>query len=315
LIGKRASDRRPALSQRARIVSLVPNATEILFALGAGDRIVGVSHECDFPSAARALPQLTCSALAADLGAAAIDAAVSAQLASGPSLYRLDDALLAELAPDLLFTQDLCPVCAVSRDQVARAVHPLPRCPEVVALDPHTLADVFADIARVGALLSLTSAADCLRRDLELRLDAVAHAVAGRARPRVVALEWLDPLFAGGHWVPEMIAAAGGLDCIASPGDPSRRLEWSALAALDPDVLVAMPCGFDAAGSRAQVAALAERAEWQELRAVREGRVIAVDANGCFSRPGPRLIDGVEALAAGLHPSCFADAGLSYDRA
>jgi len=284
-----------------RIVSLVPNATEILFALGAGDQVVGVSHECDFPAAARELPRLTSSALAVDLAAAQIDAAVSAQLASGASLYRLDDALLAELAPDFLFTQDLCPVCAVSREQVDAAVRPLPRCPELVALDPHTLADVFADIARVGRLLDRAAAAERLQADLERRLARVALAVKGRERPRVAALEWLDPLFAGGHWVPEMIAAAGGSDCLASPGEPSRRITWDDLAALDPDVIVAMPCGFDLEGARAQIAGVAAKNEWRGLRAVRENRVIPVDANGCFSRPGPRLVDGIEALAVAFH--------------
>jgi len=281
----------------------VPNATEILFALGAGDLVVGVSHECDFPPAARRLPQLTCSALAVGLGAVEVDAAVSAQLASGASLYRLDETRLAELAPDLLFTQELCPVCAVSREQVTEAVRPMARCPDVVSLDPHSLADVLDDIARVGALLGLDGAARRLRSDLERRLEAVARAVSGRRRPRVAALEWLDPLFAGGHWVPEMIAAAGGEDCLAHPGDPSRRLAWSELAELDPDVVVAMPCGYDVAGTELQITAISGRAEWRALRAVREGRVIAVDANGCFSRPGPRLIDGIESLAAALHPT------------
>ena len=277
--------------------------TEILFALGAGDLVVGVSHECDFPPAARRLPQLTCSALAVGLGAVEVDAAVSAQLASGASLYRLDETRLAELAPDLLFTQELCPVCAVSREQVTEAVRPMARCPDVVSLDPHSLADVLDDIARVGALLGLDGAARRLRSDLERRLEAVARAVSGRRRPRVAALEWLDPLFAGGHWVPEVIAAAGGEDCLAHPGDPSRRLAWSELAELDPDVVVAMPCGYDVAGTELQITAISGRAEWRALRAVREGRVIAVDANGCFSRPGPRLIDGIESLAAALHPT------------
>lgn len=290
----------------ARIVSLVPNATEILFALGAGDQVVGVSHECDFPAAARALPQLTRSALASGLGAAEVDVAVSAQLASGTSLYELDDMRLAELAPDLLFTQELCPVCAVSREQVSDAVRPLAQCPEVVSLDPHTLADVFADIARVGALLDRADAAARLNTALERRLAAVALAVAGRDRPRVAALEWLDPLFAGGHWVSEMIAAAGGCDCLAAPGDASRRLTWQELAAADPDAIVAMPCGFDASGTRQQLALIAGRPEWRALRAVSSGRVIAVDANGCFSRPGPRLVDGIETLAAAFHPGALA---------
>ncbi len=295
-------DERAAAPRLPRIVSLVPNATEILFALGAGDAVVAVSHECDYPPAARALPQLTASALPPGLAAAAVDSAVSSQLASGRSLYRLDERALAELDPDILFTQELCPVCAVSTEQVADAVRPLARCPDVVSLDPHTLSDVFADIARVGSLLGLEAVARTLCDRLEHRIAVVRNAQAGDARPRVLALEWLDPPFAGGHWVPEMIAAAGGEDCAARPGDPSKRLTWGEVATLDPDVLVAMPCGFDEAGAWEQVAAIADRPEWRSLRAVREGRVFAVDANGCFSRPGPRLVDGIERLAELLTP-------------
>lgn len=284
-----------------RIVSLVPNATEILFALGAGDLVVGVSHECDYPPAARTRPVLTGSALARGLSAAEVDAAVAAQVGSGASLYTLDEERVAALAPDLVVTQELCPVCAVSTAQVDGAVRPLPRCPEVLSLDPESLADVFADIRRVGAAAGRAAAAEELIAGLERRLAAVAAAVAGRPRPRVAALEWLDPPFAGGHWVPEMIARAGGEDALARPGDRSRRLAWEELAAADPDLVVAMPCGFDEAGAAAQVAEIAGRPEWRALRAVREGRVYPVDANGCFSRPGPRLVDGIERLAAIFH--------------
>ena len=287
-----------------RIVSLVPNGTEILFALGAGDLVVGVSHECDYPPEARTRPILTGSALAPGLSAAEVDAAVAAQVGSGASLYTLDEERVAALAPDLIVTQELCPVCAVSTAQVDGAVRPLPRCPEVLSLDPESLAGVFADIRRVGAAAGRPAAAEALVAGLERRLAAVATIaarVAGRPRPRVAALEWLDPPFAGGHWVPEMIACAGGEDALASPGDRSRRLSWDELAAADPDVIVAMPCGFDEAGARAQIEAVAGRPEWRALRAVREGRVHAVDANGCFSRPGPRLVDGIERLAALFH--------------
>lgn len=289
-----------------RIVSLVPNATEILFALGAGEDVVGVSHECDYPPEARERPILTGSALAHGMAPAEVDAAVSAQLASGASLYTLDEARLAALAPDLLFTQELCPVCAVSTAQVDGAVAPLPHCPEVVSLDPTRLEDVLADVLHVGARVGREREAEALVDALRVRLERVEGAVRGLPRPSVVALEWLDPPFLGGHWVPQMLAVAGGRDPFAvEPGERSRRATWAEITAADPDWIVAMPCGFDEAGARAEVAKLESRAEWRALRAVREGRFAAVDANGCFSRPGPRLVDGVETLARRLHPAAF----------
>jgi iron complex transport system substrate-binding protein len=284
-----------------RIISLVPNGTEVLFAVGAGDMVVGVSHECDFPEEARQRPILTGSALRPGMTAAEIDAAVSAQVGSGESLYTLDEARIAELEPDLIVTQQLCPVCAVSTEQVDGAIRPLPRCPDLLSLDPKRLDDIFGDIRRVGEVTGHSREAEALVWDLEGRLDAVRRAVAGRPRPRVLALEWFDPPFAGGHWVPEMIGIAGGVDAVASPGDSSRRMSWDEVAAADPDLIVAMPCGYDEAGAHAQMEAVADRPEWRALRAVREGRVHAVDANGCFSRPGPRLVDGVERLAAIFH--------------
>lgn len=285
-----------------RIVSLVPNGTEILFALGAGDEVVGVSHECDYPAEARQRPVLTGSALPAGLAAAEVDRAVSAQVGSGASLYTLAEETIAGLAPDLIVTQQLCPVCAVSTAQVGAALAPLPRCPEVLSLDPRTLGDVLADIRRVGERTGREAAAAALAVALERRLEIVRRRVAGRPRPRVLALEWLDPPFAGGHWVPEMIAAAGGLDVAAAPGAHSARLTWEEAARLDPDLVIAMPCGYDTAGAAAQVAAAAALPGWQRLRAVRAGQVYPVDANGCFSRPGPRLVDGIERLAEIFHP-------------
>lgn len=289
-----------------RIVSLVPNATEILFAVGAGDLVVGVSHECDFPPEARTRPILTGSALAPGLSASAVDAAVSAQLASGKSLYTLDDRRLAELRPDLLFTQELCPVCAVSTGRVGEAIdllRPHAPCPEVMSLDPTRLEDVLADILHVGERTGRADAAERLVDDLRRRLATVEGARRGLPRPTVVALEWLDPPFLGGHWVPQMIAIAGGRDPFAvAPGERSRRATWAEIAGADPDWIVAMPCGFDASGAAAEVAKLADRPDWAALRAVRTGRVVAVDANGEWSRPGPRLVDGVERLARRLHP-------------
>jgi iron complex transport system substrate-binding protein len=284
-----------------RVISLVPNGTEILFAVGAGDLVVGVSHECDYPPEARTRPILTGSALTPGMSAAEVDAAVSSQVGSGLSLYTLDEAQIEELAPDVIVTQQLCPVCAVSTEQVNGAVRPLPRCPELVSLDPRTIGQVFADIRRVGEVTGRTAEAEALLAGLERRLAAVRAAVTAvgdRPRPRVLALEWLDPPFAGGHWVPEMIDLAGGEDVIARPGDHSARLTWEQVAAADPDVIVVMPCGFDEVGASEQIATIADRPEWRALRAVREGRIFPVDANGCFSRPGPRLVDGIERLAA-----------------
>lgn len=280
-----------------RIVSLVPNATEILFALGAGDEVVGVSHECDYPPEARTRPILTGSALQNGMTPSEVDAAVSAQLASGASLYTLDERRLAELDPDLLFTQELCPVCAVSTAQVGDAIAPMTRCPELMSLDPTRLEDVLADILHVGERLGRSAAAEALVDDLRARLDRVERATHGRPRPTVVALEWLDPPFLGGHWVPQMLAIAGGRDPFGvAPGERSRRATWDEIAAADPDWIVAMPCGFDAAGAAGEVAKLAGNPLWEGLRAVQNGRVAAVDANGCFSRPGPRLVDGIEEL-------------------
>jgi iron complex transport system substrate-binding protein len=281
-----------------RIISLVPNGTEILFAVGAGPEVVGVSHECDFPEEARTRAILTGSALTPGMSAAEVDAAVAAQVGSGKSLYTLDEARIAELAPDLIVTQELCPVCAVSTEQVDGAIRPLARCPDLLSLDPRSLADVFQDIQTIGEATGRAAAARALVADLERRLAAVRSAAAGRSKPRVAALEWLDPPFAGGHWVPEMIAAAGGEDVLAGPGAHSRRLTWDEIATADPDVIVAMPCGFDTAGAAGQIAMISDRPEWRALRAVRTGRVFPVDANGCFSRPGPRLVDGIERLAA-----------------
>jgi iron complex transport system substrate-binding protein len=278
-----------------RIVSLVPNGTEILFAVGAGGLVVGVSHECDFPAEARTRPILTGSALTPGMSSAEVDKAVAAQVGSGESLYTLDESRIAELAPDLVVTQRLCPVCAVSTEQVDGAVQPLPRCPEVLSLDPTTLADVMADVRRVGEVTGRTAEAEALVRDLERRLDAVRDRVQGRPRPRVAALEWLDPPFAGGHWVPEMIEIAGGIDVFAKPGDHSARLTWEQVREADPDIVVAMPCGYDEAGAAAQLSLLGDRPE------LRERRVVPVDANGCFSRPGPRLVDGIERLVHIFH--------------
>lgn len=288
-----------------RIVSLAPGATEALFAAGAGDRVVGVSHECDHPPAAATLPRLTAPPPGLDLppeqrdDPAAIDAAVSRAAAAGDALYRLDDELLARLAPDLVVAQALCPVCAVTDEAVAGCrVDGVPAVlGEVFSWEAGTLAAVLADIERLGAAARVADAAAATVAALRRRLDRVRRRTAGGRRPRVLALEWLDPPWIGGHWVPEMIALAGGEDPLGRPGTPSRRASWDEIAAADPDWIVAMPCGFDADAARTQVAARAGDRAWDSLRAVRRGRVAAVDGGAHFSRPGPRLVDGVERLA------------------
>ena len=274
---------------------------------------MGGTHECDYPPEARRRPVVTASALGVEMSAAEVDRAVSAQLAEGRSLYTLDEAGVAALAPDLIVTQQLCPVCAVSTEVVESAARRLPRCPELLSLDPQTIGDVLGDIRRLGEATGRADRAAALVAALEERLAVVRRAVAGRPRPRVLALEWLDPPFAGGHWVPEMIAAAGGLDALGTaPGERSARLAWDAVRAAGAEVIVAMPCGYDEAGSRQQVAAIADHPAWRDLPAVRAGRVHAVDANGCFSRPGPRLVDGIERLAGLLHPEAAVEARAAF---
>jgi iron complex transport system substrate-binding protein len=280
-----------------KIVSLVPSATEMLFALGLGGDVVGVTHECDFPPAAAELPHLTATVLPEGLDAGGIDAAVKEVVGEGGALYSLDEERLRELSPDLIVTQAVCAVCAVSYDDVLAVAARLPGRPRVLQQDPSTLGEVLEDVTRLGEAAGIEARAAELRRGLEGRLESLERAVAEAPRPRVLALEWLDPPFLGGHWIPEMIALAGGEDVAGQPGRKSPQVEWADLAGLDPDVVVSMPCGWYLEDSRAQ--ALEHRARLDALGA---DRVFAVDAASTFSRPGPRLVDGVELLGHLLHP-------------
>jgi iron complex transport system substrate-binding protein len=281
-----------------RIVSLVPHATELLFALGLHDEVIAVTHECDHPAAARALPHVTRDALPPALSAAEIDAAVRERTARGEAIYELDADALHELEPDLIVTQALCPVCAVSYDEVAALAHELPSCPQVIALDPHTLGEALGDIRTLAqATDRRTQGVDLIARSAA-RIDRVKLAIRGRRRPRVAAVEWFDPIFIAGHWTPQLIELAGGEDVLGLPGEPSREGTWEELAAAGPELVVAMPCGYDA--PRALAEAAAHREQLAQLGA---GRVIAVDASAYFSRPGPRLLDGLELLAHILHPA------------
>ena len=280
-----------------RIASLVPSATEALFALGLGDSVVAVTHECDHPEAATRLPRLTSSVIPEGLPAAEIDARVREVTGRGEALYRLDEPKLAALEPDLTVTQALCAVCAVSYDDVRAVAGRLSSEPAVLSLDPETLEEVLDDLVVLGEAAGERSRGESVRDGLHARLDAVRRRVADRPRARVAALEWLDPVYAGGHWVPEMIALAGGVDLLGEPGEKSRVVGWAEVTAASPDLAVVMPCGLYVEDSAAEALAHAD-----ELRATGASRVVAVDAASSFSRPGPRLVDGVELLAHLLHP-------------
>jgi iron complex transport system substrate-binding protein len=285
----------------ARIASLVPSATEMLFALGLGERVAAVTHECDYPPAALELPRITRSVIPDGLGAAEIDAAVREVTEAGRALYELDEEMLARLDVDLIVTQALCAVCAVSYDDVRAIAVRLPTEPEVISLDPETLEEVLDDVPRLGAAAGAEEAAARLRSDLAARLSRVREAVAAEARPRVAALEWLDPPNDGGHWVPEMIEAAGGTDVLGEAGSRSRTATWEEIAEARPDIVLAMPCGWYVERSRDEALA-----HWDRIGSLGAEHVFAVDAASSFSRPGPRLVEGTELLAHLLHPGAVA---------
>jgi iron complex transport system substrate-binding protein len=280
-----------------RIVSLVPHATELLFALGLGDEVIAVTHECDHPARALELPRITRDVLPAHLSAVEIDAAVRAHTDNGEAIYELDEQLLAELEPDLIVTQALCPVCAVSYDDVSALAAELPSRPRVIALDPHTIGESLADTRTIAQATGRRDEAITLVASSSRRVDVVRLAVRGAPTPRVLALEWLDPVYVAGHWTPQMIEWAGGVDVLGFPGENSERHAWEILKASAPEIVILMPCGYDAARAREEGLAHTDR-----LASLGARRVVAVDAAAYFSRPGPRLIDGLELLAHILHP-------------
>src|SRR5215208_6444510 len=291
-----SSSLRRAILVSMRIASLVPSATEMLFALGLGDRVVAVTHECDYPPGAEQLPHLTRSRIPEDLEAAEIDLAVRERTGRGESLYELDEEVLEELYVDLIVTQAVCEVCAVSFDDVRAVAERLPTAPEVISLDPSTLGEVLADIPRLAEAAGVPEAGERLVAEAGDRLEAVEQAVQEARRLRVAALEWLDPVYVGGHWVPQMIELAGGEDALGLPGEKSRTADWGEVEAAVPELVVSMPCGYYAEQ------AAAETIRWRRHLAQLAARVVAVDAAAYFSRPGPRLVDGVELLGHLLHP-------------
>jgi iron complex transport system substrate-binding protein len=280
-----------------RIVSLVPHATELLFALGLGEDVVAVTHECDYPLEALQRPRITRDVLPSGLDAAEIDAAVRERTLAGEAIYELDSDALAALEPDLIVTQALCPVCAVSYDDVAAIARELPSAPQVIALDPKTLGETLGDVRTLAEATGTRDRGVELIAEVAARVDRVKLAVRAQSRPRVVALEWLDPVFIAGHWTPQMIELAGGEDLLGLAGEHSEVLAWDAVLAARPQIVVVMPCGYDA--QRAHEEAI--RYE-RELAALGAERIVAVNASAYFSRPGPRLIDGLELLGHVLHP-------------
>ncbi|HEU5013079.1 MAG TPA: cobalamin-binding protein [Roseiflexaceae bacterium] len=300
-----------------RIISLLPSATEIVYALGLGDSLVGVTHECDYPADAKTRPVVTRSVLDhSDATSAEIDHAVSNQLANGLSIYELDTALLAALQPDLILTQALCDVCAVSYDAVQHAVHDVTAqmggiAPRVLSLEPSSLHDIFQTIEIVGDLTGTTGRAAEVLADLQRRVEHVrAHAVSVRRRPRVACLEWVDPLYGPGHWMPELVQIAGGTPGLGQARKESRQIAWSDIIAFAPEIMLIAPCGFGLERAVEEtMQALPHRAGWDALPAVRAGRVYVADGNAYFSRPGPRIVESLEMLAAFIHPETCAGWG------
>ena len=288
-----------------QICSLLPSATEILFALGLGDSVAGVTHECDFPPAAAKKPALIRPRLNLNISPGEMDRQVSDMIARGESIYAVDADLLAKLAPDLIVTQDLCHVCTVSPDDLGGALARLSKRPRVLSLTPHTLADVWEDIRRVGEATHRRRDAQALALAIEQQVAAIEmQAARASARPRVLCLEWLDPFYVGGHWVPEMVSKAGGEDVLGMAGKPSFKVAEQ-IAQSHAEIIVVMPCGYNAVRAAAEWRAFNLPESWHDLPAIRQNRIFAVDANSYFSRPGPRLADGVAILAHILHPEIF----------
>ena len=284
-----------------RIVSLLPSATEIVCALGLGDQLVGVTHECDYPQAVQSLPRVTRTSIPVDASSCEIDRLVSEQLKMTKALYQLDLPLLKELRPDVIVTQSLCDVCAVSPNEVQTALAQLSGAPRVVNLEPQSLDGLFEAIRQVASAVGVS--ADDTIRQLRGRVQAVAMRSAELSeRPRVTLLEWLDPPFSCGHWNPELVRIAGGIEGLGKEGRPSRRLRWDEVSAWQPDVIVIACCGFTIERACQDLAGTHAITGWQELPAVRSGRVYVADGSHYFNRPGPRLVESLELLAHAFHP-------------
>ena len=295
------------MASAPRIVSLLPSATEMVYALGLGEQLVGVTHECDYPPDARLKPTVVRNALPiGTMTQGEIDKAVSERLRQGLSLYELDEDLVEQLSPDIIITQSLCDVCAPSRDELARLLRSLSKNPEVLWMTPRSLSEIAANISDLGRAAGREAAAERLVAEGQARLQAIAEKAGGVARrPRVFCMEWLDPLYCSGHWVPEMVRLAGGIDELGREGSDSVRIAWEEVVDWSPEILIFMPCGYDLESALDQSSGLRELAGYAQVPAVRNGRVYAVDASAYFARPGPRTTDGTELMAHLIHPELF----------
>lgn len=297
-------------SPHPRVVSLIASSTEILNALGAGDLQVARSHECDYPPSVKSLPAITRPKFNVEGSSAEIDQRVKSLVERGLSVYEVDADALDKAHPDVILTQDQCQVCAVSLADVERAVCEITDSdPRIVSLHPHTMADIYRDIARVADAIGRPAAGEDLIASMKGRLAAVAELVARQPKKRLAFIEWVDPPMSGGHWMPELIDTAGGISLFGTTGQPSPWITWKDVAKADPDVIVVAPCGYDIEVTRREVRPLVAYETWQELRAVRTGQVYLADGNAYFNRPGPRLVDSAEILAEIMHPD-VADFGL-----
>jgi iron complex transport system substrate-binding protein len=298
-----------------RICSLVPGATEVVALLGFGDALVGISHECDYPSALRGVPVMVQPAIDSDATCSGeIDQQVKALASSGRPLYRVDVQALAQARPDIILTQDVCHVCAVTPGELERAIRSLPHRPQLLTLAPQSLADVIDDVERIGAALGAASLGRDLCQSLRSRIAAVRTKAAGRSRPRVACLEWLAPLYAGGHWVPDIVEIAGGQDVLGQAGQPSRQVTLEEVRAGAPEIVILMPCGFSLSRTVSELTALCRTDAACSEFLQSAPRTYAVDAGSYFSRPGPRLVDGLELMAelcGGMERSNPSDAVLN----
>jgi iron complex transport system substrate-binding protein len=294
-----------------RIVSFLPSATEIVYSLGLGDQLAGVTHECDYPPEVKSKPVVVRSAIETkDLTSQEIDESVSRALKAGRSLYMVDEALLTQLAPDLILTQDLCQVCAPSGREIARVLQFLKRSPQIVHLTPTCLEEIFDTIRQVGDATGRTAEAETLVRQLRKRVEAVADRTRPlRSRPRVFCMEWLSPPYNAGHWMPELVELAGGVEGLGQKGKDSIRVAWEQIVEYAPEVLILSPCGFTLHDVLRQIHLLAAYPNWERLPAVERGRIYAVDANSYYARPGPRVVDGLDLLAHLIHPDQFSWSG------
>jgi iron complex transport system substrate-binding protein len=290
-----------------RVCSLLPGATEIAFALGLGDNVVGVTHECDYPAEARQKPIVVRSLVDSNrMTSLEIDRWVSERLRSNKGLYVIDEERLREAAPDVILTQGLCDVCAIDYDEVVAASEALAKKPKIVSLTPNCLTDVLNDVARVGEATGQRHKAETFVQALEKRISSMRErATRSSAHPRVACLEWFDPIYAAGHWVPEMVEIAGAEDVLGRRGAPSKKVEWQSIREAMPEIIVLMPCGFNVPRTVQEAAVLKRLVGWDELPAVKAGRIFAVNAHAFFSRPAPRLVDGLDILAHIIHPEFF----------